>query len=291
MNEKLSVLIIGAHPDDCDFRCGGSALMYREKGHDVTFLSVSDGCCGHFSYTNEQLRKIRREETARVSKISGINYDVWNIPDCEVVADLENRKRMVRYIRKHNPDIIFTHRTNDYHADHRNTALLVQDASYLLSVPLFLSDTPAMKKTPVIMYFYDKFTNPIFKPDIVIPIDKVIDEKYKMFDCHVSQVYEWLPYEKGILSQVPTDAEERLEWLRSPRIPRDGKLLTEKDLNIRIHSNNSEYREATAAVKYRDKLSERYGENADKVLFAEAFQLSEYGNPLTKDNIDILFPF
>lgn len=265
--------------------------MYRKKGHNVTFLSVSDGCCGHFRYTTEQLRKIRREETAKVSEISGIAYDVWDIPDCEVVADLENRKRMVRYIRKHNPDIIFTHRTNDYHADHRNTALLVQDASYLLSVPLFCSDTPPMDKTPVIMYFYDKFTNPTFEPDIVVPIDRVIDEKYKMFDCHVSQVYEWLPYEKGVLSQVPDDAALRLEWLRSPRVPRDGTLLTQDDLNISTPSNNSEYREATAAVKYRDKIRNRYGEIADKVLFAEAFQVSEYGASLTKDNIDVLFPF
>lgn len=291
MEEKLSILIIGAHPDDCDFRCGGSAIMYRDKGHNVTFLSVSDGSCGHFSYTNEQLREVRREETAKVAEISHITYDVWDIPDCEVISNIENRKRMVRYIRKCNPDVIFTHRTNDYHADHRNTALLVQDAAYLLSVPLFCSDTPAMTKNPVIMYFYDKFKNPTFEPDIVIPIDSVIDEKYKMFDCHVSQVYEWLPYEKGVLSQVPKDPIERLEWLRSPRVPRNGNLLTEEDLNIPVSSNNSEYREATAAVKYREKIRERYDNLADKVLFAEAFQVSEYGASLTKENIDIIFPF
>lgn len=291
MEEKLNILIIGAHPDDCDFRCGGSAIMYRKAGHHVTFLSVSDGSCGHFCLTNEQLKERRRNEITKVAQISKITYDVWDIPDCEVTANLENRKRMVRYIRKCNPDIIFTHRTNDYHADHRNAALLVQDASYLLTVPLFCSDTPAMSKTPVIMYFYDKFKNPVFEPDIVIPIDEVIDDKYKMFDCHISQVYEWLPYAKGVLSQVPTDPKERLEWLRSPRVPRDTALLAEADLNISTPSNNSEYREALAAVKYRDKIRERYGEKADKVLFAEAFQVSEYGDPLTQENIDVLFPF
>ena len=51
-------------------------------------------------------------------------------------------------------------------------------------------------------------------------------------------------------------------------------------------------REATAAVKYRDKIAERYGrEIADRTLFAEAFQVSEYGEDLTEENKNILFPF
>ena len=141
------------------------------------------------------------------------------------------------------------------------------------------------------MYFYDKFKNPEFAADVVVATDDVIDEKYKMFDCHVSQVYEWLPYENGVLSEVPKDPKKRLEWLRNPRVPRDGTFLTERDMDIFIASNNSEYREALPAIKYRNKLIERYGEEGKKFLFAEAFSVSEYGARLTKKNLNLYFPF
>ena len=292
MSKKLKILMIGAHLDDNDFRGGGVSLKYLSLGHKVRFLSVCNGSGGHHEMAPAEIAARRRKEADAVAALTGIEYDIWDIEDCELVADLETRKRMVRYIREYNPDIIFTHRTNDYHADHRNAALLIQDASYLLTVPNFCPDVPAMRVMPVIMYFYDKFVNPVFAPDIVIPTDDVIDKKYEMFDCHVSQVYEWLPYGKGTLDQVPSDPKERLEWLKCPHIPRDRILTDAKDLNVYSPSNNSEYREATAAVKYRDKIAERYGkEIADRALFAEAFQVSEYGTALTKENRNILFPF
>lgn len=287
----MNILMIGAHPDDNDFRCGGSALKFIEQGHNVRFLSVCDGSGGHHSMSPEEIRLRRKKEADRVAEISKIEYDIWDIPDCEVMADLETRKRIVRYIRRYKPDIIFTHRSNDYHADHRNVALLVQDASYLLVVPNFCPDVAALRRVPVIMYFYDKFKNPSLKPDVVVSIDDKIDKKYEMMNCHESQVYEWLPYVNGVLDDVPENPEERLEWLRSPRVPRDGTLLKEEDLNIFIKSNNSEYREATPAVKYRDKLVERYGEKGKTVLFAEAYEVSEYGSPLTDEIMKKVFTF
>ena len=291
MKKKLKILMIGAHFDDNDFRGGGTALKYIREGHDVRFLVVCDGTMGHHEMAPEDIHKRRRAEATVASVITGIEYDNMGLPECDFEADRENRKRMVRYIREYQPDIIFTHRTNDYHVDHRNVALLVQDASYLLIVPHYCSEVPALKETPVIMYFCDKFTNPVFRPDIVIPIDDVIDKKYEMYNCYESQVYEWLPYTKGVLEQIPADPAERLEWLRSPRVPRDGRLLTEEEMDIFIASNNSEYRDALPAVKYREKIVERYGEAFRGTLFAEAFQVSEYGKRLTGKNAAELFPF
>lgn len=290
MKKSLNVLMIGAHPDDNDFRCGGTAVKYIQHGHRVRSLSVCDGSGGHQSMSPEEIRVRRRKEADAVAAVSGIEYDIWDIPDCEVMASLENRKRLVRYIREFQPDIIFTHRTNDYHADHRNVALLVQDASYLLIVPNFCPEVPALRKTPVIMYFYDSFQEPPFRPDVIIPTDDVIDKKYELIHCYTSQVYEWLPFTQGVLEQVPKDEAERKAWLRKPLVPRN-RLLSEADLNIFKPSNNSEYREATPAVKYREKIVEQYGEQARNTLFAEAFQVSEYGMALTDENKKRFFPF
>jgi len=287
----MKILMIGAHMDDNDFRSGGIALKYLKAGHSVRFLSVCNGTMGHHEMEPEALHQRRMAECQAASEISGIEYDNMGLPECEVGATIENRKKILRYIREYQPDIIFTHRANDYHADHRDVAVLVQDASYLLKVPHFCPEVKALEKVPVIMYFFDNFKNPPFKPDVVIPTDDVVDIKYQMYNCYVSQVYEWLPWSNGLDHLVPKDPQERLAWLREPRVPRDGTLLKPEDLDIFRPSGNSEYREATPAVLYREKIVERYGEKARGTLFAEAFQCSEYGAKLTKENIDKYFPF
>lgn len=292
MSENKRIMMIGAHPDDCDFRCGGIALKYAKLGYKVKFLATVNGCGGHHEMTPEETAERRYKEMQRVAELAGIEYDVWHDSnDCELMATLENRKRLVRDIRKFNPDMIFCCRPNDYHTDHRNISLLVQDASYLLIVPHFCPDTPAMKKTPVIMHFYDHFNNPPFDADVIVDIDDVIEEKFRLLDCHESQVYEWLPYTKGTLSSVPSDKKERFEWLHEPRVPRNGIPLDESILSKNLIGSQCEYREAVATVKFRDLLVERYGEQGKTTIFSEAFAVSEYGEPLTEENIAELFPF
>ncbi len=287
--KKLKILMIGAHPDDPDGCGGGAALRYAARGHEVRFLSVSDGRAGHFSMPPDALAARRRKEADEVARLIGITYDVWDIPDGEVEASLENRRRMVRYIREFSPDLVITHRNNDYHADHRNTALLVQDASYLLTVPNYCSDTPIMPRMPVIAFFSDRFKEPPFRADVLVPIDEVVDKKYEVLRCHESQYFEWLPFNKGTLDTVPEGAEARAEWFRTPRIPRDRVLLPE-DLNIgATPSNHPEYRMARSAVLYREVLRAQYGDAADRVLFAEAFQISEYGRQPKKEELGELF--
>lgn len=287
--KQIRAMMIGAHPDDCDFRCGGLALKYARAGHKVKFLAMCNGDGGHHELSPEEIAKRRRGESLAVAKFAGIEYDVWeDSSDCQLYADLETRARLVREIRKFQPDIIFCSRPNDYHADHRNASLLVQDASYLLIVPHYCPDVPAMKKTPVILYFYDHFQNPPFRPDVAVDIDDVIDDKFKILDMHESQMYEWLPYTKGTLDTVPAGKEERLEWLHEPRIPRDGTAIDEALMFGNLIGRCCEYREAKPAYMYRDAVIHRYGEERGrKVLFAELFSVCEYGSPFDKE----LIPF
>jgi len=271
MASNIRVLVFGAHPDDDDLQCGGTAIKLSKAGHTVKFVSCTNGGTGHHEIGGIELVRRRYEEAQRAAKVAGIaEYQVLDIHNGELEASVMNRKTIIRIIREFKPDLIITHRPYDYHPDHRITSQLVQDASYIMSVPNMLPLTEAMTEFPVICYMSDTFQKPIpFSPDIVIGIDDVFDRKVEMIHSHTSQMYEWLPYNRGVLHTVPTGDEERKEWLREHFLnPRD------------------------RADRYRNRLIELYGEAEGKAIrYAEAFEVCEYGRPLalTRTEIENVF--
>jgi LmbE family N-acetylglucosaminyl deacetylase len=188
---------------------------------------------------------------------------------------LANRERLIRHIRDYAPDLLLTHRPNDYHPDHRYTAQLVRDAAYMVAVPAICPDTPRLEENPVIGYFHIHFQNPApFEPDVPVAIDDVIDRKVEMMHRHASQMYEWLPWNTGELDDVPDDEATRKQWLLEERFD----FFSYVQMNV--------------AADYRDALTELYGtEQASDVEYAEAIEISEYGAPLTEDRATELFPF
>lgn len=278
--------MIGAHQDDNEFRCGALAHKYVQLGHEVKFLSMCNGNGGHHIMTPAETSARRYGESQAVAKLLGITYDVWDIDDCTLMADLDTRMKLVRYIREFSPDIIIAHRPNDYHADHRASGQLVQDASYLLIVPHTCPDVPAMKEMPVILYNEDNFKNPDFRGDIVIDIDSELDTKLKIADLNVSQVYEWLPYTFG--ETVPEGAAERFEWLKGMDTTRP---ISDEEV-MSIKNNGYAVRFAKTAARFRAELIDKYGkERGSKIRYAEAFEVCEYGTPLTEEMKKEMFPF
>ncbi|GHV94566.1 hypothetical protein AGMMS50293_08860 [Spirochaetia bacterium] len=270
--EKLNIMAIGAHPDDCDFRFGGTAIKFLAAGHRVMFLSMTNGCSGHQTSPGQAMAARRYNETLAVSKLTGVEYKMTDISDGSLTTDLLYRDVLMREIRAFKPDMIFTHRPNDYHPDHRATGTLVMDCSYLVIVPHVVPDSLPLHKTPYIFHVYDRFKYPTpFVPDVVVELDSVIDKKTAMLDCHASQVYEWLPFAGGYSAEVPPEHDKagRLSWL---------KTYLEK-------------REPCITGRYKEILIERYGhEKSLHVQRCEAFQLCEYGAQGDIKQIRQMFP-
>lgn len=275
----MKILAIGAHQDDNEFRVGGMAHKWVQAGYEVRFLSMCNGCGGHHIMTPEETTARRAKESAAVAEYLGIRYDIWDVEDCRLVADLETRDRLIRYIREFSPDLIIAHRTNDYHADHRASAQLVQDASYLLTVPHTCPDVPAMRRMPVVVYNEDKFKHPVFQATYVVDMDDEIDLKLHIAHLNECQVYEWLPYTHD-QDNVPTDEEARKQWLKGMEITADTT-----DEEVMNGPRGYAVRYAKTAARFRKELIAKYGEErGSKVRYAEAFELSEYG---TKPNAEL----
>jgi len=265
--KPLQIIMIGAHPDDCDIKSGGTAALFVAMGHKVKFLSVTNGDAGHMKEGGGMLAQRRLEETKEVSKRLGVSYEVLDNHDGELLPTLAIRMEVIKRIREWNADVVIAPRSNDYHPDHRYTGILVQDAAFMVGVPNIAPDTPPLRKNPVFLYFQDNFKKPNpFQPDIAVDISSVIDKKVYSLDAHQSQFYEWLPWIGNYEDQVPKGKAEQLEWL---------KKLRGSGINPAVKSS----------------LEKWYGiAKAEQVSFAESFEICEYGSRPSDEDIKRLFP-
>src|SRR6266567_4428633 len=184
-DNKIRVIAFGAHPDDCDIRAAGTAAKFAQMGHLVKFVSVTNGDAGHQTEGGGALAKRRRLEAKESARRLGIEYEVLDNHDGELVPSLDVRMQVIRRIRQWNADVVIAPRPNDYHPDHRYTGVLVQDAAYMVVVPNIAADTPPLRKNPVFLYLQDRFQKPAtFRADIAIAIDDVKEKKFNALDAH-----------------------------------------------------------------------------------------------------------
>lgn len=263
------LLILGAHPDDAEFHAGGIASIYRAMEREVKMVSVTDGGAGHHTRSSAELVRLRRDEATAAGQVIGAEYETWDFPDGALQASLEVRHRIIREIRLFKPDLVMTHRPNDYHPDHRAVGQCVQDASYLVKVPLIVPDVPALKKDPVVAYMPDLFTKPQrMQPEMILNIAEQIDTIVSMLACHASQVFEWLAYEQGIWESLPVDKAGRIAWLKA------------------WYTNTIRPRVA----HFRDEISRAFGDAGSSLEFVEAFEISEYALRPDAALLQHLFP-
>ena len=271
---KLRIIVFGAHPDDAEYKAGGTAVKWARLGHHVKLVSVTNGDIGHWKEAGGPLAIRRTAEVAASAKKLGITSQVLDIHDGELMPTLENRKLLTRIIREWKADIVIAHRPWDYHPDHRYVGVLVQDAAFMVAVPFICPDVPPLKTNPVFLYSSDGFQKPYpFTPDIAVSVDDSFDQKLDGIHELASQHYEGgANGSAGHVSQVPPASDEagRRAWLRQ----------------------RWEARQSGEANRYRDLLVKFYGpEKGKAVRFAETFEVCEYGRRPSAQEIRKLFPF
>jgi LmbE family N-acetylglucosaminyl deacetylase len=267
-SDPLNVIVFGAHPDDCDISAGGVAALYSQMGHKVKFVSLTNGNKGHHLMKPDELAARRKREMQASARELGIVYENLNNDDGELMPTIENRKAVIKLICDWKADIVISCRPYDYHPDHRNTAIIVQDAAYMISVPLMVPDGKPLLDAPVFVYVSDRFKKPIpFSPDIVVDITSVAAKKAAAICSHESQVYEWLPWNGGWAKDLPKDSVERRKYVGERYLRRD-----------RVENYGD------AALKWYTF------EQMKNIRYVETFEICEYGSMPDKAKIKQLFP-
>lgn len=266
----LRIIAFGAHPDDAELKASGVAALWAAQGHKVKFVAMTNGDVGHFAEAGGPLARRRKAEVAECARILGIESHVMDVHDGELTPSLENRKAVARLIREWQADIVLGHRPYDYHPDHRYTGVLLNDAAVVVVAPFFVPDTPPTQRNPVFLYYSDGFQDPKpFDPTIVVGIDEVADKKWKCVSAMPSQFGDKDSWQGRTLPNVPASDGDRQAYL----------LELVKKRNIAV------------ADDYRQRLVALYGKDqAQKIKYAEAFQLGQYGRQASLDELKRLFP-
>ena len=269
----LRIITFGAHPDDCELDTAGVAAKWAAMGHKFKCVAVTNGDIGHWGTAGGPLALRRRAEAKEAARILGIETEVLDNHDGEVMVTLENRKAIARLIRDWQADVVISHRPADYHPDHRYAGVLVMDAAYMVQVPFFTPEVAPLTRNPVFLFSEDRFQKPNpFSGDIVVDISDVIEKKLAVVAAMPSQFYEGGCCDKP-KGGVPEDAAGQEARRKQVRESFMGRF-------------------ASTAERFRAKLAEWYGaDHAAKVKYAEAFEVCEYGRQPDKAEIRRLFPF
>lgn len=256
--------MIGAHPDDCEIKAGATAHILARQGHLVKFISLSNGEAGHHERHGPSLVECRKAEASAAAKILGVESEVLDNKDGELEPSIKLRHQVIAKVRQFEADIIVTHRTNDYHPDHRYTGTVVQDSIYLVCVPAVVPEVKPLTINPVVLYFEDRFSKPNeFTYDIVVDISQEIELKFDALCEHRSQFFEWLPWIERI--DTPKNKADLKNWLLS-------SWYTKLDESL------------------KGKLKTRFKDDfIDNIQHFEAFEIGELGSGLNKSAIESLF--
>ena len=190
----LSVLCLGAHPDDIEIGCGGTILHLSEQYPNCIFHWVVFSALGVRAAEAESGAALfAGAKIARGPVLKKFQDGFMPFVGAEVKATFEELKSVA-------PDLVFTHNPNDAHQDHRLIAELTWNT---------------FRDHLILEYEVPKYDGDIGRPSVFVPLEsQVCDKKI----C--------LPYARLFNRNTPSAGFARIhfsrfcdyeEWNATPR--------------------------------------------------------------------------
>src|SRR4051795_4770595 len=169
---QLRIIAFGAHPDDAELKFAGTAALYAAAGAKVKLVALTNGDVGHFSQAGGPLAQRRKAEVEACHAMLGVDTEVLDIHDGELMPDLETRKKVANLIRDWQADIVLSHRPWDYHPDHRAVGKLAEDAAAVVAAPYFAPYPTPTPTNPLFLLSSAAFKKPYpFDPILAVGFD------------------------------------------------------------------------------------------------------------------------
>ncbi len=176
---KLDVIAFGAHPDDVELGCGGTIIKLGESGYATGVVALTRGEMG-----TRGSAEIRAQEFAAAARVMGASvHKALDIPDGRVELNWENKVKVIREIRAHQPRIVFAPYWVARHPDHEAASRIIREASYLSGLKKL--DTGQEAHRPFRVLFYQSRFE--FSPSFVVDISSAHENKLEAIRSYASQ--------------------------------------------------------------------------------------------------------
>lgn len=196
---KVDILAIGAHPDDVELGCGGTIAKMISEGKTVAIIDLTKGELG-----TRGTDETRKEEAADAAKILGISArENLEMNDGFLQNSEEYQMRIVKMIRKYQPEIVLANATDDRHPDHAKAAKLVSDACFLSGLKKIETALDGKNQEfwrPKHVFHFIQWKE--IEPDFVIDISDFMEKKIEACMAYKTQFYN--PESKEPVTPIAT---------------------------------------------------------------------------------------
>jgi len=208
---KVDILAIGVHPDDVELGCGATIMKQIDLGYKVAIVDLTKGELG-----TRGSATLRSKEAKAAMKFAGVSYrENLGMADGFFENNKTNKLKLIKAIRKYQPDVVLANAISDRHPDHGRASLLAREACYLAGLTKI--KTTVNKKAqaqwrPRKVFYYIQDHHIV--PQLVVDVSAYMDKKIELVKCFGSQFYE--AGAKG--PQTPISSALFMEGLRGRAI-------------------------------------------------------------------------
>jgi len=176
---RADVLAIAAHRDDVEQTCGGTLLRMAARGLRTAILDLTRGEAGTRGTADDRAR-----EAAEAAKLLGVSRrEALDLPDGAIENTLENRKKVVRVLRKWRPRVVILPYWQARHPDHAIVATLGYEACFLAG--LSKVDTESAPYRPFKIVYASLYVD--VRPSFVVDITPFIEQRHAALMAYKSQ--------------------------------------------------------------------------------------------------------
>jgi bacillithiol biosynthesis deacetylase BshB1 len=184
---KLDILVIAAHPDDAEISCGGTIAKHISLGYKVGIVDLTRGELG--TRGTAEIRDQEASEAASILKVAV--RENLELRDGFFRNGEEEQTKVIRAIRKYQPEIVLANATQDRHPDHGRGASLIYDSCFLsglTKVETIDQGNPQLAWRPKAIYHF--IQSEYIKPDFVVDVSAFWDKKIEALKAFKSQFYD-----------------------------------------------------------------------------------------------------
>ncbi|MFW9987573.1 MAG: PIG-L deacetylase family protein [Candidatus Odinarchaeota archaeon] len=175
----MSILFLGAHPDDIELGCAGTICYYLQKGFEIYCYHLTNGVYSDINGNSVRDFAEIQDTTEKSLGLLGVKKENIRFTDVQATELKVNKERiseLQKFIVEKNIEVIFTHPDPDtYHQDHRAAHNISMASARRFVNNIFLFE---------IMF---NFASGLMIPNYYIDISNYIEKKTEALRLHKTE--------------------------------------------------------------------------------------------------------